>query len=87
MQNGCCGFFTSAGSTRFLVRVRVFCCSFDAFVRPSVLHLFIQRVPAWRTTHIIGVYRPLGFDLSEREVKRAGLDHWNHVDLKVHDSW
>lgn len=31
--------------------------------------------------------RPLGFDLSEREVKRAGLDHWNHVDLTVHDSW
>ncbi|CAM9359940.1 unnamed protein product [Pylaiella littoralis] len=31
--------------------------------------------------------KPLGFDLSEREVKRAGLDHWNHVDLTVHDSW
>lgn len=32
-------------------------------------------------------YRPLGFDLSEREVKRAGLDHWEHVDLAVHNSW
>lgn len=31
--------------------------------------------------------RPLGFDLSEREVKRAGLDHWEHVDLTVHDDW
>eukprot|EP00903_Cladosiphon_okamuranus_P011109 g10485.t1 len=31
--------------------------------------------------------KPLGFDLSEREVKRAGLDHWEHVDLAVHDSW
>ncbi|CAM9439587.1 unnamed protein product [Scytosiphon promiscuus] len=31
--------------------------------------------------------KPLGFDLGEREVKRAGLDHWDHVDLAVHDSW
>eukprot|EP00752_Nemacystus_decipiens_P009350 g8356.t2 len=31
--------------------------------------------------------KPLGFELSEREVKRAGLDHWNDVDLTVHDSW
>ncbi|CAN0469255.1 unnamed protein product [Ectocarpus sp. 12 AP-2014] len=31
--------------------------------------------------------KPLGFDLSEREVKRAGLDHWEHVDLAVHNSW
>ena len=30
--------------------------------------------------------RPLGFDISERAVKRAGLEYWPMVDLKVYDS-
>lgn len=30
---------------------------------------------------------PLGFSLDEREVKRAGLDYWEYVDLKVWPSW
>ena len=30
---------------------------------------------------------PLGFSLDEREVKRAGLDYWEHVDLRVWPSW
>ena len=31
--------------------------------------------------------RPLGFDLSDKHVKRAGLDYWPRVDVSVHDSW
>lgn len=30
--------------------------------------------------------RPLGFVLHDRHLKRAGLDYWQHVDLRVHDS-
>lgn len=30
--------------------------------------------------------RPLGFDISDRAVKRAGLDYWHMVDLRVYDS-
>src|SRR6185436_5240816 len=30
---------------------------------------------------------PLGFSLSERDVKRAGLDYWDKVDLWVHPGW
>jgi tRNA (cytidine/uridine-2'-O-)-methyltransferase len=30
---------------------------------------------------------PLGFSLDEREVKRAGLDYWPHVDLRLWQSW
>ncbi|MGI6498655.1 MAG: tRNA (cytidine(34)-2'-O)-methyltransferase [Oscillospiraceae bacterium] len=30
--------------------------------------------------------RPLGFDISEKAVKRAGLDYWPLVDLFVYDS-
>jgi tRNA (cytidine/uridine-2'-O-)-methyltransferase len=31
--------------------------------------------------------RPLGFSLDDRYLKRAGLDYWPHVDLRVHDGW
>jgi tRNA (cytidine/uridine-2'-O-)-methyltransferase len=34
--------------------------------------------------HLIG---PLGFSIAEREVKRAGLDYWDKVDLWVHPDW
>lgn len=30
---------------------------------------------------------PLGFELSDRQLKRAGLDYWPHVNLQVHPSW
>ncbi len=30
---------------------------------------------------------PLGFDLSDRQLKRAGLDYWPHVKLYRHQSW
>ena len=30
--------------------------------------------------------KPLGFDISEKAVKRAGLDYWHMVDLCVYDS-
>ncbi|MFW5887691.1 MAG: tRNA (cytidine(34)-2'-O)-methyltransferase [Bacteriovoracia bacterium] len=31
--------------------------------------------------------KPLGFDLSEKAVRRAGLDYWKHVDLIEYNSW
>jgi len=30
---------------------------------------------------------PLGFSIDDREVKRAGLDHWDKVDLWLHPDW
>ncbi|MBW4690504.1 MAG: tRNA (cytidine(34)-2'-O)-methyltransferase [Lyngbya sp. HA4199-MV5] len=33
--------------------------------------------------HLVG---PLGFELSDRYLKRAGLDYWPHVNLHYHDS-
>ena len=29
--------------------------------------------------------RPLGFDISDKAVKRAGLDYWSQLDLRVYD--
>jgi len=34
------------------------------------------------TLHLI---RPLGFDISEKAVRRAGLDYWHLVNVRVYD--
>jgi len=31
--------------------------------------------------------KPYGFDLSEKAVRRAGLDYWKHIELTEYDSW
>jgi tRNA (cytidine/uridine-2'-O-)-methyltransferase len=35
------------------------------------------------TLHLV---EPLGFDISEAAVRRAGLDYWEHLDLRTHSS-
>lgn len=36
------------------------------------------------TLHLI---KPMGFSLEDRFLKRAGLDYWDLLELKVHESW
>ncbi len=36
------------------------------------------------TLHLI---KPLGFDIDDKAVKRAGLDYWKHLDLVVWESF
>ena len=36
------------------------------------------------TLHLI---KPLGFEISDKQLKRAGLDYWNLVDVLVHESF
>jgi tRNA (cytidine/uridine-2'-O-)-methyltransferase len=36
------------------------------------------------TLHLV---KPLGFSLDDRELKRAGLDYWNQVDVQIWDSF
>ena len=44
-----------------------------------------------RTCAAIGaklhLVHPLGFDISEKAVKRAGLDYWDKLDIEEHDSF
>jgi len=35
------------------------------------------------TLHLV---KPLGFSLDDRQLKRAGLDYWDEVDLKIWES-
>ncbi len=39
---------------------------------------------AGATLHLV---EPLGFSLDARQVKRAGLDYWEHVDVRVWPGW
>jgi tRNA (cytidine/uridine-2'-O-)-methyltransferase len=39
---------------------------------------------AGATLHLV---KPLGFSLDKREVRRAGLDYWERVDVRVWDTW
>ena len=31
--------------------------------------------------------RPLGFQLEEKQLRRAGLDYWQHLDVELLDHW
>ncbi|MCB9092590.1 MAG: tRNA (cytidine(34)-2'-O)-methyltransferase [Halobacteriovoraceae bacterium] len=31
--------------------------------------------------------KPYGFDISEKAVRRAGLDYWKHLNLTEYDTW
>jgi len=31
--------------------------------------------------------KPLGFDIGEKAVKRAGLDYWDKLDIVVYENW
>lgn len=36
---------------------------------------------------ILHMVHPLGFDVSDRQLKRAGLDYWEHLDIRHHADW
>lgn len=36
------------------------------------------------TLHLIP---PLGFKIDDKHLKRAGLDYWEYVDLRLYESW
>ena len=36
---------------------------------------------------VLHLIRPLGFELSDRQLKRAGLDYWDSVEVRVHESF
>ena len=38
------------------------------------------------THSVLHLIRPLGFDISEKAVRRAGLDYWSSVDVRVYDN-
>lgn len=39
------------------------------------------------TGAVLHLIHPLGFRLDERHIKRAGLDYWQEVNIREHNSW
>lgn len=35
----------------------------------------------------LNLIRPLGFQLDDKSIARAGLDYWPHLDIEIHDTW
>ena len=52
-------------------------------IPPNTGNIARQCVGMNARLHLVG---PLGFDLGEKSLKRAGLDYWEHLDLMPHDS-
>lgn len=39
------------------------------------------------TNSKLHLIKPLGFDISEKSVRRAGLDYWKYLNLEIHESY
>ncbi|MDR1692850.1 MAG: tRNA (uridine(34)/cytosine(34)/5-carboxymethylaminomethyluridine(34)-2'-O)-methyltransferase TrmL, partial [Oscillospiraceae bacterium] len=39
------------------------------------------------TGTLLRLIKPLGFSTGDRQLKRAGLDYWETVDIRYHDSF
>lgn len=39
------------------------------------------------TDAALHLIKPLGFDISDKAVRRAGLDYWGELDLHVYENW
>ncbi len=36
---------------------------------------------------VLHLVHPLGFDMDEKALRRAGLDYWKNLDCREHDCW
>lgn len=66
-------------------------------MRPGHLHLCLFRPEIPQNTGNLGrlaaatqcrlhLIRPLGFSMSDKNLRRPGLDYWPYLDLEVHDN-
>ena len=39
------------------------------------------------TGSVLHLVRPLGFSVDDRQLKRAGLDYWQYLDIRYHNSF
>jgi tRNA (cytidine/uridine-2'-O-)-methyltransferase len=83
-----------AGNAAYLLAMRPLPCH----TLPMPLNIVLVHPEIPHNTGAIGrlcvgldarlhLIRPLGFVLSDRWIRRAGLDYWEHLALAVHDSW
>jgi len=56
---------------------------FNPQIPPNTGNIGRLCVNAGAKLHLV---KPIGFDISEKAVKRAGLDYWNKLDLTIWES-
>ena len=39
------------------------------------------------TGNRLHLIKPLGFELSDKYLKRAGMDYWHHLDVTIYENW
>ena len=39
------------------------------------------------TGSVLHLIKPLGFDISDKQLRRAGLDYWKAVDINIHENY
>jgi tRNA (cytidine/uridine-2'-O-)-methyltransferase len=39
------------------------------------------------TGSVLHLIKPLGFEIEDKKLKRAGLDYWNDMDIRIHDDF
>ncbi len=57
---------------------------FEPEIPPNVGNIARTCVVTNTSLHLI---KPLGFSLSEKHLKRSGLDYWHLLDLHLYDNW
>jgi tRNA (cytidine/uridine-2'-O-)-methyltransferase len=56
----------------------------EPLIPPNTGNIARLCVAADASLHLI---EPLGFSIDDRDLRRAGLDYWPHLDLWVHPHW
>ena len=56
---------------------------FNPQIPPNTGNIGRLCVNAGAKLHIV---KPIGFDISEKAVKRAGLDYWEFLDVREYDN-
>jgi len=69
---------------RFALKTPLHIVLFEPQIPPNTGN--IARLCACTNTQLHLVH-PLGFDLSEKQVRRAGLDYWEHLNVQQHQNW
>ncbi|HZV55173.1 MAG TPA: tRNA (cytidine(34)-2'-O)-methyltransferase [Rhodocyclaceae bacterium] len=57
---------------------------FEPEIPPNTGNVIRLAANSGATLHLI---RPLGFDIDDKSLRRAGLDYAEFATMKVHDSW
>lgn len=89
---------TASKTTSHPVDARTGTCNAVVVNSPPLLNIVLYQPEIPQNTGNVGrtclsvagklwLVRPLGFQLEEKRLRRAGLDYWQHLDVEIVDNW